>query len=215
MMAIVLRRGGEKQYKSGTGRVTSEDSLKADQLDNELSIKIKAYEQDALKRGLILPNGTKKDALRIWYDIGKLLYDIADKYGVLGTSDELYYWQSIYDHVSPLIQKLGPPQSTSNTRNHFRLCAYMASKGDWDFVSSVGNWSVWRDLLDNSRIQEDPRVFDWVVNAIHTSGLGHKEVRPFVHEVRRSIKNKDTTVLTDKELVAKLQPLLGLIPSKS
>jgi hypothetical protein len=213
-MAIVLRRGGEKQYKSGTGRVTSADSLKADRLDNELSSKLQAYEKDALKKGLILPSGTKKNALRIWYDIGKLLYDIANKYGVLGTTDEVYYWQAIYDHVSPLIQRSEPPQSTSSNRNHFRLCAYMASKGNWEFVSAVGNWSVWRDLLDNSRIQEDTRVFDWVVNTIHKSGLGHKEVRPFIHEVRRSIKNKDTSVLTEKELKAKLQPLLDLIPSE-
>lgn len=214
MMAIILLRGGEKYYASGTGRVTNDDRLKADLLDQELKRRLKSYEREALRKRLILPNGTKKDALRIWYDIGSLLNDIAGKYNIPGTSDEPYYWQSIYNHVSPLIQRLEPPQSSSSNKNHFRLCAYMAGRGDWDFVKGVGNWSVWRDLLDNSRLQEDQRVFDWVVNSIHKSGLGHKEVRPFVHEVRRSLKNKDTSVLTDKELAAKLQPLLSLIPEK-
>jgi hypothetical protein len=164
---------------------------------------------------LILENGTKKDALRIWFDIGTLLNEIADRYNIIGTSDEPYFWQAIYNHVSPLIQRSAPPQNSSSNKNHFRLCArYMAAKWDWKFVSGVGNWSVWRDLFDNSRLLDDPRIFEWVVEVIHGSGLGHKKVRPFVHEVRRSIKNKDTTVLSDKELAAKLQPLLVLIPSE-
>lgn len=213
-MAVILLRGGEKYYASGTGRVTNDDRLKADQLDKELSRRLKSYETDALKKGLILPNGTKKDALKIWYEMGSLLNDIAVKYQILGTTDEPYFWQAIYNHVSPLIQRLGPPQSSSGNKNHFKQCAYMAGKRDWEFVKGVGNWSVWRDLLDNSRLQEDQRVFDWVIYAVHKSGLGHKEVRPFVHEVRRSLKNKDTSVLTDKELGAKLRPLLGLIPTK-
>jgi hypothetical protein len=211
-MAVILLRGGEKYYASGTGRVTNQDRQRADQLDDELKHKLMAYEKEALRKKYILPNGTKKDALRIWYDIGKLLNDIANKYGILGTSDEHYYWQAIYNHISPLIQRAGPPQSSSGNKNHFRLCAYMASKGNWEFVSSIGNWSVWRDLLDNSRLQEDQRIFDWVVSSIHESGFGHKEVRPFVHEVRRSLKNKDTSVLSDKELFAKLRPLASLIP---
>jgi hypothetical protein len=213
-MAIVLFRGGEKYYASGTGRVTGDDRVKADQLDKELRFKLKAFEKNMVKNGLVLSDGTKKDALRVWYEVGKLLNEIGTSYGILGTSDEPYYWQTIYNYVSPLVQRAEPPKSsTSPLRNHFRLCAYMAKRGDWEFVKNVGNWSVWRDLLDNIRLQEDPRVFDWVVNAMHKSGLGHKEARPFIHEVRRSIKNKDTKVLTDRELITKLQPLLGLIPT--
>jgi hypothetical protein len=213
-MAIVLLRGGEKYYASSTGRVTNEDRQKAEQIDNELSHKLKKYEKEALRKAIILPNGTKKDALRIWYDIGSLLNGVATKHRILCTSDEPLYWQSIYNHIPAIIQRNDTPQSASTKKNHFRQCAYMAGKGDWKFVKSVGNWSVWRDLLDNSRIQEDARVFDWVVHTIHKSGLGHKEVRPFIHEVRRSIKNKDTSVLTDEELKAKLQPLINLIPSE-
>jgi hypothetical protein len=211
-MAIVLRTGGEKYYASGTGRVTNEDRAKADELDKELEKRLKAFEKSLIKDGLVSRDGTKKDALKVWYETGKLLNEIGSKYSILGTSDENYYWQAIYNYVSPLIQRAEPPKSVSSPlRNHFRLCGYMATH-NWEFVQGVGNWSVWRDLLDNIKLQEDPRVFEWVVNAIHKSGLGHKQVRPFMHEVRRSIKNKDTRVLTDKELAAKLEPLLSLIP---
>lgn len=213
-MAIILLRDDEKTYVSGTGRVTNDEKERADRIYKDLDSKLKAYETKALDKGHILPDGTKKDALRIWYEIGKLLNGVAAKHSIPGTSDEPYFWQSVYDHIPSLFQKLQPPQSARGPRNHFKRCALMASKGDWSFVKGVGNWSIWRDLLDNNRIQEDPRVFDWVVNNLHDSGLGHKGVRPFVHEVRRSIKNKDTTVLTKKELTTKLQPLKKLIPKK-
>jgi hypothetical protein len=213
-MAIVLYKGGEKYYVSGTGRVSDDDRQKADLLAIELHKRLKDFEKNMVKDGFIKPDGTKIDALQVWYELGRQLNQIGEKYSVLGTTDEPNFWQSIYDHVSPLVQHKEPPKTINNPlRNHFRHCAYIA-KYDWDFVKSVGNWSVWRDLLDNIKLQEDQRVFDWVVTAIHDSGLGHKQVRPFIHEVRRTIKNKDTSVLTDKELFTKLQPLLSLIPAK-
>lgn len=213
-MAIILLKSGEKTYVSGTGRATTSDIERAENIYSDLSKMLNDYEQDALKEGYLLADGTKKDALKIWYEIGKILNIIAAKYNILGTSDEPYYWQSIYDHIPPLFQKLQPPQSATGNRNHFKRCAYMAGKGVWTFVRGVGNWSTWRDLLDNIKLQEDRRVFDWVVNSLHSSGLGHKEVRPFIHEVRRSIRNKDTSVLTDQELSAKLEPLRSLLEKK-
>lgn len=212
-MAIIILKGGEKTYinGSGSGRVSPADAVRADKIFADLDSLLASYEEKAVKGGDISADGVKKNALKIWYEIGKILNEIAVKYEILGTSDEHYYWQSVYDHVPSLFQKLQPPQSASGTRNHFKRCAYMASKGSWSFVEDVGNWSVWRDLLDNSRLQEDQRVFDWVVGCLHQSGLGHKEVRPFVHEVRRSLKNKDTSVLTDNELFARLEPLKELL----
>lgn len=210
-MAIATIRGGDKVYVSATGRVSPDDIERADAIYSDLTDSLSAYEKTAIKNGDISADGVKKNALKIWYEIGKILNDVAVKYSILGTSDEQYYWQSVYDHVPALFQKLQPPQSATGTRNHFKRSAYMASKGEWSFVEGVGNWSVWRDLLDNIRLQEDSRVFDWVVECLHQSGLGHKEVRPFVHEVRRSLKGKDTSVLTDKELFARLEPLKELL----
>ena len=212
MMAIILLRDGEKTYASGTGRLTGHEKERAEKIFQDLETRLGTYETNAINNGYILSDGTKKNALRVWYDIGKILDEIADKYKILGTSDEPYYWQSIYDHVSPLIQKSQPPQKTAGVNNHFKRCALMARKRDWAFVQSVGNWSTWRDLLDNIRLQQDSRVFKWVVDNLHDHKLGHKEARPFVHAVRRSIKGKDTTVLTDQELTAKLRPLKELIP---
>jgi hypothetical protein len=75
---------------------------------------------------------------------------------------------------------------------------------DWSEVQEVGNWSIWRDLFDNSKLLEDERVFDWVVDAIKALKLGHKELRPFIHAVRRRLKKIDTSILTTEELFLKL-----------
>lgn len=213
-MAIILLRNDEKTYISGAGRVTGDDKKRADNIYQDLKKQLSAYETSAANKGYVLPDGTKKNALKIWYDIGKILNEIAAKYSILGTSDESYYWQSVYDHISPLFQKSQPPRTATGANNHFKRCALMARGRDWKLVQNVGNWSTWKDLLDNIKLHQDPRVFDWVVDTLHNHTLGHKEARPFMHAARRSIKDKDTTVLTNKELTAKLQPLKELIPKE-
>jgi hypothetical protein len=213
LMAILMLKDGERLYVSGTGLVDESARKQADKLDKELKERIALLEQSFIESGIISANGIKNDALQVWYRVGVALNDIGERFGVLGTSDEQYYWIAIYQYVSPLLQKGGVPSSANSLRNHFRACGYMATH-EWEFVKGVGNWATWRDLLDNIKLQEDPRIFDWVVNTIHGSGAGHKDVRPFVHKVRQSIKNKDTRVLTDDELFMKLEPLLTLVPGK-
>lgn len=213
-MAIIIYKEGNRLYISGTGAVSEPDKKRADLIDEALRAGMEKLEEDFISKGLISQEGVKKDALQVWYRIGYFLNKVSDKFNIVGTSDESYYWQTIYSYASSVIQRGSPPVSKNTKRNHFRLCAYMAKK-EWDFVKEVGNWSVWRDLLDNIRLQEDSRIFEWVINAIHKSKAGHKEMRPFIHEVRRTIKNKDTKVLTDKELFAKLQPLLELLPQNN
>ena len=212
-MAIILLKGGEKTYVSATGRVTDEEKARANCIFDELRDRLTNYESKAIEDGIIQPDGTRKDALKIWFEVGAILNTIDSLYKISGTSDEIYFWQSVYDHIPLLFQKLQPPQSSSGARNHFRRCAYMARR-DWGSVKGVGNWSVWRDLLDNIRLQEDPRVFDWVVDNLCDSGLGHKEMRPFIHKVRYNLKGKDTSVLNDYELISKLEPLKALLYTK-
>ena len=210
-MAILVYKDGGREYRSGTGVVTDTDKLKADRLDRELSDGFSGLESKLLADGYLQKEGKKNDALRVWYLVGQFLNEVADKYSIIGTSDEQFFWEAIYHYASPTLQKGRPPVSMNTTRNHFKRCAFMAQY-DFGFVKGVGNWSMWRDLLDNSKLYEDQRVFDWVIENIHNTGLGHKQVRPFIHEVRRAIKNKDTKFITDEELLAKLKPFARLLP---
>ncbi len=213
-MAIVIYKNGEKTYASSTGAVTTADKELADKLDQELTTKIPELENELLNMRLVSSSAIKKDALQVWFKLGTLLNEIADRYSVIGTTDEPYFWEGIYHYVSPLIQKGEKPKRSKDMRtNHFRLCGYMARK-DWNTVKSVGNWSLWRDLLDNIRLQVDARVFDWVVETLKGRDLGHKQARPFIHEVRRRIKNKETRFLSDGELRAKLETAIEMLPER-
>lgn len=203
-MAIILIKNGQKVYQSQTGIVTESEKEKADKLDIALKKDIQNLENAWIESGVLTKSGIKKDAQKIWYDMGKLLNDIIDRFKIRGTEEESYFWQAIYDYVSDKIQKLPPPKKyKEKTRNHFRLCAKMA-EWSWDEVRGVGNWSVWRDLFDNSKLMDDDRVFEWVVNSIQALKLGHKEYRPFIHAVRRRLKKIDTSILTTEELWSKL-----------
>lgn len=206
-MAILFRKKGIKVYTNASGAVTDNDKLKADKIDITLKRSLNRLESEWIKEGTLTKDGTKKDTLKIWYEVGKLLKKIATKYKIIGTTDESFYWQVIYEYVSPRIQKKSAPKRSSVwKRNHFRLCSIMANRS-WDEVKSVGTWSVWRDIFDNAKLLEDDRVFDWVVNTIRQSGLGHKQLRPFIHATRRRLKKIDTTVLTDNELMTKLHEI--------
>src|SRR3989338_7364089 len=104
-MAILLKKNKNKIYLSSNGVITNSDKKIADKLDLELSISLKKLENDWLKSGILTKKGIKKDVLKIWYELGSTLNKLIDKYNIRGTSDEPYYWRSIYNHVSTLIQK--------------------------------------------------------------------------------------------------------------
>lgn len=203
-MAIILIKNGEKIYENQTGIVTEYEREKADRLDASLKVDIQNLEESWFKYGALSRSGIKKDTLKIWYDLGKLLNNIIDRFKIRGTDEEVYYWQAIYNYVSKKVQKNPPPKKYKDRlHNHFRLCAKMAER-NWNEVQQVGNWSIWRDLFDNSKLMEDERVFDWVVDVIKALKLGHKELRPFIHAVRRRLKKIDTSMLNIEELHSKL-----------
>jgi hypothetical protein len=208
-MAILIKKDGQNIYVSGTGIITNPEKKRAEDLSNELKTTFSNIDIEFVKSGLLTKGGTKKDALQIWYTIGKLLNEIIDKHKIKGSVDEPYFWQSVYDYIPKSIQKNSPPKRSSEwKRNHFRLCAKLAERKLEDVIS-VGNWSVWRDLYDNKKLLEDERVLNFVVNKIIEIGKGHKEFRPYIHGIRKNLKRVDTSVLNDSELKDKLTKIFS------
>ena len=206
-MAILLRKGNSKTYSSSTGVVSDGAKNIADMIDTDVCTQLKNVEKRMIKQGFLTSNGVKKDALKIWYEVGISLNKILKKYKINGTTDEPLFWKSIYGCVPPTIQKYPEPKRSSEwRRNHFRLCAKMPEHG-WEKVKSTGKWSVWRDLFDNSVILEDKRVQEWLIKKIGNSKLGHKSLRPLINATRKRIKKLDTKVLSDSELETKLNEI--------
>lgn len=208
-MAILIKKNKKDIFVSGSGIITNSEKNQAEKLSNDLEDSISGLEIRFIKRGFLTKNGIKKDVLRIWYEMGALLNEKIDKYKIRGSADEPFFWQSVYDYASGRIQKKPPPKRSSDwKRNHFRLCAKMAER-KWSEVKEVGTWSVWRDLFDNGKILEDNRVLDFVIERIKKINTGHKELRPFIHTIRRELKKVDTSVLSDQELENKLSKIFN------
>jgi hypothetical protein len=213
-MAILLKKDKKNQYISSTGVVTNEQKKTADKIHHDLYVGIKDLERKLLKSGMINKTGTKKNALRVWYEFGNLLNAIGKKYKIFGTNDELYFWPVIYNYVSRNIQKSSPPKNYKQLyRNHFKQCSILAGY-KWAIVKRVGTWAEWRDLLDNKILLEDKRILNWLIKRIIKSKIGHKEFRPFLHSFRREMKSYDTTIFSDKELKKLLSKKVLLINDK-
>ncbi len=204
MMAILLRKDNEKIYFSDKGPVTEEKKTKADTLDGELNSGIQRLLKLFLKMHLITKNGRKKDALRVWYGFGKFLLDLANKYKIIGSGDEIYFWQAIYDHLPKEFQKNPPPKRFRQlSKNQYRKAAIMAQY-PWDTIKKVGRWAVWNDILDNPKILNDKRILDWIVRKVIKNPLPHKEIRKFLYAVSTRLRKIDTSVLSLEELKQKL-----------
>lgn len=199
-MAILVYKNNTPEYLSASGAVTDEQKKKALDLHEELKSSIAALETNFYKAGIVYKEGIKNDALRVWYRIGKLLNHIAKKYGILGTTDEIYFWPAIYNYVSKNIQKKSPPKNYRDLyRNHFKRCSILANY-NWITVKRVGTWAEWRDLLDNKTLLIDERVLKWTIKKIIKLHIGHKEFRPFLHNLRRGVKRYNTGIFDDQEL---------------
>lgn len=210
-MAIKSKKNGGFTYGSYTGLVSSSEMKAADKLYSELKTSIHNLEKKLLKKGLLTKDGRKTDALLVWFEFGKLLNKIVNKYNITRTSDEKFFWRSIYDHVSSRVQKGPMPKRSKDWKqNHFRLCALMIRNRNLKSIRQVGNWAIWRDIFDNKKILEDERLFNWTVSQItklRKKGLGHKKIRLFLYAISRRFRNIDTNFLNDKELRVKLRDI--------
>ena len=206
-MAIKIRKTDHVIYASSSGLITGSEKARADRLDLELKSSIAELERKLIKEGLVTRDGKKKNALRVWYEFGKLLNKLGKRYKVIGSSDEKFFWRAVYDHTSPIIQKKPFPKRSEKWKiNHFRLCGLMA-KRPWSEVQRVGPWSIWRDTFDNKKILEDDRVLNWAIERIsklREQGWGHKQIRVFLYGVSERLRNLETSILTNKELYTKL-----------
>jgi hypothetical protein len=58
-----------------------------------------------------------------------------------------------------------PKKSMNWKQNHFRLC-YIIAQYQWEEIQKIGNWSIWKDILDNKKIIEENRFLNWTTKKI-------------------------------------------------
>jgi len=218
-MVIVFKKNNQYIYKSEKGFLDEEEIEQAEKMAKALDKEFTNFEKKMKKLGKIKQN-KKKDVIFIWYNLGKLIRKYITKYEIktetLGINE---FWRALYDFSPTTIINNFPNRSKSLTQNHFYLC-YLISEFDWNFVKKVGNWAIWREIFDNKQILKDEkkRVLIWVANKISffkKNGIkDHKKIRPFLYAVSKRIKNLETRVLSDQELINKLEEIKFKIDKK-
>jgi len=210
-MAVIVREtrtiGGKrydnvKVYRSTT-LVTSEAARRAKELDLVLEKKMREIESDMQRCELLRLKG-KRGVLRLWYEVGKAL-SFVDDVEVEPADDRIYVWRALYDHAGELIPSKPGQRASELVRNHFRQC-YQLGRLEWSFVKQAGTWSAWKDFFENKRVRNDERIIRWL---IERSKKGPpRPVKRWLRKLTRGVNSRfltrDTTVLSDDELMAEL-----------
>lgn len=214
-MAVIIRENrtiagkvvrGVKVYKSDRP-VTREAREQAEKLDRFLQKKMSEIGRKMKERGLLAKKG-KPGVLQLWYQVGKHLDFVMDP-SIVPVEDRKYVWRALYDHAGPLHEGPIPVRvQRSPKTSHFRYCYLLASKFDWEFVRSAGNWTAWVEFFDSPVIHQDERIIEWLGSKQkHVTGSRQDWVRELTKAIRNRLKNKDTSVFTDEELHERLEDI--------
>jgi hypothetical protein len=97
-----------------------------------------------------------------------------------------------------------PTQRISETRNDFKL-AYLLARYPFSTVKRVGPWTLWREILSYKSFSADKRVMIFVTVELIKSPRTRAKARPFLKEVAKRLRNIDTSVLSEEELLIRLK----------
>jgi hypothetical protein len=200
-----------KVYKTQPGRlITQEEKIRAEKLDNFLSEKMKEIEREMKNSGLLRLKGKRGEVLKLWYEVGKRLNFVDDKY-LVPPGDRDFVWRALYDHAGrlapgPLSERAKRDPSTS----HFSYC-YRLSKFPWEFVGMAGDWTSWCEFFDRSETKGDPRIIEWLGEKAKECDVRSRQnwLRPLTKAIHNELGNKDTLVFTKDELFNKLEKIFS------
>jgi len=208
-MAVIIREkrtiGGKqfkdvKVYRSDKFGVTEEAQKQAEKLDEFLSSTLAKIRAEVKQKNLLKLKG-KSGALDLWYFVGEKLQFIDDP-KMVPPEDKKYVWRALWDHAADIAP--GEMNSRSGThRDHFLYC-YKIAKFDKNDVKQGGNWRAWVEFLDSPKIHGDERILEWIGEKMKT--ITKKNwVRVLNRNIRQTLKYKDTSFYTKKELYEVLE----------
>ena len=208
-MVIKIRKKNKSKeiirYKSTKKILTPRDIQEADRFDDALTEEIKQIEKIILKNRILNPENKKSDMLKIWYLIGSRINKFL-KSNKVSPEEEKLFWDNLYGRSS-IINKTIPVNKISKTRNDFWIASILA-RHPLNKLQKIGLWALWREIVTYKAFR-DERVLNWVLKKIEQSPPRTRdEARPFLKSVSTRLKRIDTTVLNNKELVAKLNEIV-------
>ena len=180
---VSLDKDGHLIYK---GLLTSKEIATIDEILNALKKEIPQIEAD-------LEEAYGKTVM-YRYHLGMFLGELLTKYNI-SISERRRFWDEIKTFAT---QETRTRSEGTNavTRSFYEQC-YVLSQQDLETVQKLSA-RQWQDLLDRVGNREDERIFMWIKNK--NEKIREDDWREFEKGLHLYLKNKDTSVFSDKEL---------------
>lgn len=206
MVIKITRKTKHKNpiYKSSKTILTTQDIKDADEFDKRLVMKIKEIENILIEHNALSVKNKKKDPLQVWHLIGGQINQFL-KTNHIEKEDEHIFWDSLYGRSS-IVHSGNPSSKISHTRNDFKTSTILA-KYPLEMLRKVGSWALWREILVYKILLTDERIFKWVINELIKHPRTRDAARPFLKSIAARFKKIDTSVLSNNELLRKLEEI--------
>lgn len=191
-MTIKLRREKDFFYAPVTGGLLDKKEQR------------RADEIYASAKNLLARKIDQKDAnintLMSWFKKGALVNQIIQRFKITEV-ERNYFWMMLYEVT-------GMTVPDRIRMNDFRIASILA---EYPFkkLQQVGAWSTWREIVGSTKIGNDDRVAHWAVSHIVEQKIKtRKQTRPLLIAIRGRLKGINTAVLSNKELINKLNEII-------
>ncbi len=178
------------------GLLSSQEIATIDEILNALKDEIPQIEAD-------LEEAYGKSVL-YKYNLGKFLGELLTKYDI-SVSERRKFWDEIKTFATKE-NRIRNEGTNAETRSFYGQC-YKLSQYDQEIVEKL-SWRQWQDILDRVGNREDERIFEWIRNK--SEKIREDDWREFEKGLHLYLKNKDTSVFTNKELFEIYESILEM-----
>lgn len=184
MAILFVDENGKREYM---GLINEEEKRKADQLQQYLSQRIPALEEELDKK-------YGRHSIEFKYNFGKELRYIIKKYDIK-EQDKDYLWKQIkYLSATEISQRKDRSKDRTNYKYWFQLAEY-----DFNTVKKL-NWSEWLNFLDSVNIRREERSLKWLIEKLEKNKVNREFFRTLIMAMNEAINKKDTSMYTYDEL---------------
>ncbi len=192
-MAVIIKKANGKPIFN-TLNISEEEKQRAMKLDEILAKTIPQIEKEWEQKRMSKKYGRRIN-MKEAYRIGKKLAKIVDNENFVSPNERRWVWKAIRE----MYLSTNSIKTRGRTRDDLDYL-YKASKFPFAFIKNF-SWDSWRRLLDSPSVREDERFVKWIKEKVKNCGeVSRVFIRKFMNNLYAKIKNKDTTVFTDREL---------------
>lgn len=192
MVVIIRKENGKPIYN--TMDADEKERSNALKLDKLLEEAVTQMERKWSKR-IVNNKGHKRIDICVIFNIGRILSKIVDDISIVNANERKWVWKAIRE----IYLKDKSILKTGATRDYLEYF-YLTAKLDKEFINKI-SWPALRQLFHYTKLREDNRFWEWIIGkSKSTRDITITFMGVFGRKLYSLIRNKDTSVFSDKEL---------------